>query len=252
MLTIQAKARKRAASDSPEAEDPDGVERKTFTLEIKDETKGQVEAVFSTFNVKDHDDDWTLPGAFGDADVLIGSWSHGTVFGDPPVGLGTIRETEKDARLEGQYFLDTFEGKEQFTTVKNVGPRQQWSYSYEVLETGEITEEMRQAGVTRVIKKAEVYEISPVMRGAGVRTRTLVAKDKTSAPAAPPDPAAEEIARKAAEEQAAAEKKIADDAAETERVNGERAAAELKARTADAVEEFHRIQRTHQRLGLTQ
>ena len=254
MLTLQTKSRKRGASDATEFQDAPGVERKTFMLEIKDEATGQVEAVFSTFNVKDHDDDWTLPGAFGDADVLIGSWSHGTVFGDPPVGLGTISETEKDARLVGQYFLDTFEGKEQFTTVKRVGPRQQWSYSYEVLETGEITEELRQAGVTRVIKKAEVFEISPVMRGAGVRTRTVVAKNKPSDPPPvdppapdPPAATAEEIAAKAVEDEIAAKQKIADDASALER---ERAEAELKARTAAAVEEFHRIQRTHKRLGL--
>lgn len=246
MLTIQTKARNRAASDPSESED--GVEQKRFMLEIKDESTGQVEAVFSTFNVKDHDDDWTLPGAFGDVDVLIGSWGHGTVYGEPPVGLGTINETEKDARLVGQYFLDTFEGKDQFTTVKRVGPRQEWSYSYKVLETGEITEELRQAGVTRVIKKAEVFEISPVMRGAGVRTRTVVAKQKAGDPAIP---TAEEIAAtKAAEAQSAAEKKNADDAAERERVNAERAAAELKERTVAAVEEFHRIQRTLKRLRL--
>jgi hypothetical protein len=262
MLTLQTKSRKRAASDPSDPDDAD-VERKTFTLEIKDEEKGQVEAVFSTFNVKDYHDDWTLPGAFGDVDVLIGSWGHGTVFGDPPVGLGTISETAKDARLIGQYFLDTFEGKEQFTTVKKVGPRQEWSYSYEVLETGEITEELREKGVRRVIKKAEVFEISPVMRGAGIRTRTVVAKRKAADPpvvdppvADPPAQTAEETVATAADAQAAAdqatrEQKAVDDAAALERANAERATAELKARTEEAVEEFRRIQRTHQRLGLT-
>ena len=248
MLTLQTKSRKRAASDPSDADDADGVERKTFTLEIKDEATGKVEAVFSTFNVKDYHDDWTLPGAFGDVDVLIGSWGHGTVFGDPPVGLGTISETEKDARLIGQYFLDTFEGKEQFTTVKKVGPRQEWSYSYEVLETGEITEDLRQAGVRRVIKKAEVFEISPVMRGAGIRTRTVVAKQKA---ADAPAETAEEIAAKAAEQKAVDEQKTSDDAAAIARADEERiAAVEQKERTKIAVEEFHRVRRTLERLKL--
>lgn len=171
--------------------DDNSIERKSFTVEIKDETQGVVEAVFSTFGVKDKDNDWTEPGAFdGNDEVLIGAWAHSSVYGTPPVGKGTIRTTEKDARLEGQYFLDTFEGKEQFTTVKNVGPKQEWSYSYYVLETGEITEKMQQMGVQRVLKKVEVLEISPCMRGAGIRTRTVTAK--TAPVPTPPDPAIEE------------------------------------------------------------
>lgn len=219
------------------------IERKSFFLEIKDEVKGQVEAVFSTFGVKDKDNDWTEPDAFdGNDEVLIGAWSHGTVYGERPVGKGMIRVTEKEARLDGAYFMDTFEGKEEFTTVKNVGKIQEWSYSFYVLETGEITEKLRQLGVGRVLKKVEVLEISPVMRGAGVRTRTVAAK--AASPDAP-DPAVEDPPAKSPEElaneQAALDRKAQDD---------ERAAAELKASTRAAVEEFHRVQRTLKRLRL--
>lgn len=243
----------------------EGVERKSFILEIKDETKGEVEAVFSTFGVKDHDGDWTLPGAFDtETEVLIGHWGHQTVWGEPPVGKGMIKETEKDARLIGNYFLDTIEGREQFTTAKNVGKKQQWSYSYNVLATGEITEKLRQLGVRRVIAKAEVFEISPVMRGAGIGTRTVAAKaaDALSSPDAAaelptpvPEPTAEEVAAKAAaahaaeeaEARALAEKTTADDAA---RAAATRVADEMKTRTIAAVDEFHRVQRTLKRLGV--
>lgn len=224
-----------------------GVERKSFTLEVKDETQGIVEAVFSTFGVKDHDNDWTEPGAFdGNGEVLIGSWGHRTQrSGLPPVGKGKIQETEKDARLNGQFFLDTIEGREQFATVKNVGRMQEWSYSYFVLEEGEVTEKMRQMGVQRVLKKLDVIEISPVYRGAGVRTHTVSAKSA-------PEPTPEEIAAKKAEEDAAAEKKVIDDAAKEAETKAqtEREAAELKANTKAAVEEFHRVQRNLRRLKL--
>lgn len=153
------------------------LERKSVTLEIKDAAKGEVEAVFATFGVIDHHGDWTEPDAFKDgAEVLIGSWGHATVFGEPPVGKGVIKVTKKDARLVGTYFLDTVAGKEQFTTVKNVGAQQEWSYSFEIKSTGEVTEELRQRGVQRVLAKMLVHEVSPVMRGAGIDTRTVGAK----------------------------------------------------------------------------
>lgn len=152
-------------------------ERKSVTLEIKDAEKGQVEAIFATFDVIDHHGDWTEKDAFEDgAEVLIGSWGHATVFGEPPVGKGVIKVTKKDARLVGNYFLDTVAGKEQFTTVKNVGGKQEWSYSFEIKSTGEVTEELRQRGVQRVLSKLLVHEVSPVMRGAGIDTRTVTAK----------------------------------------------------------------------------
>ncbi len=191
-------------------------------------------------------------------EVLIGDWSHGTLFGRPPVGKGVIKVTDKDARLVGKYFLDTFEGREQFATVKNVGGKQQWSYGYNVKEAGELTEELRQRGVRRVIKKSEVLEISPVLRGAGIRTRTVLAKVKGTE--TPPEPTAEELAAKKladeAAEKVASDKAAADAAAAAEKAaqeksEADRAAAELKVRTEEAAEDFRRIQRTHARLGLT-
>jgi len=144
---------------------------------VKDAGKGLVEAVFSTFNVKDKQGDWTLPGAFdGNGEVLIGAYGHRTWFGEPPVGKGVIESSEQDARLVAQFFVDSFAGKELFTVVKNLGPMQQWSYGYDVAETGELTAELEQRGVRRVLKKLLVHEISPVLVAAGIGTRTVATK----------------------------------------------------------------------------
>jgi phage head maturation protease len=75
--------------------------------------------------------------------------------------------------------LDTFK------TIKGTGELQEWSYGFNVLETGEVTEAMRQAGVWRVIKKSEVYEVCPVMLGAGVGTETVDIKSAPSSAARP-------------------------------------------------------------------
>lgn len=152
-------------------------QRKSCVFSIKDAERGQVEAVFATFDRVDKHGDWYTSSAFEDgAEVLIGSWGHGTAFGEPPVGKGVIKVTRKDARLVGGYFLDTIAGRDQFSVLKNVGSRQEWSYSFEILGTGEVTPELRQLGVQRVLSKLLVHEVSPVMRGAGIDTRTVAAK----------------------------------------------------------------------------
>jgi HK97 family phage prohead protease len=152
---------------------------KSLHFKVKDEEKGIVTAVFSTFGVKDHDWDLTLPGAFEDgAEVLISAYGHKSWMGAKPVGKGVIHADEKEAWLEGQFFLDTIDGADTFKTIKGTGELQEWSYGFDVLETGEITEAMRQIGIMRVIKKARVYEVCPVMLGAGVNTRTLDVKER--------------------------------------------------------------------------
>lgn len=159
-------------------------ETKTLTFEVKDAEKGIIEAVFSTFGVKDHDEDVTLPGAFDNgAKVAISSYGHRSWLGEMPVGRGAIRVENDRAVLEGKFFMSTDRGRETFETVKQMGELQEWSYGFDVLETGEITEELRQKGVRRVLKKVRVYEVSPVLRGAGIDTETLVVKAAADPPA---------------------------------------------------------------------
>jgi hypothetical protein len=172
-----------------------------FEFKVKDADKGIVEAVFARFNVKDYDDDFTLPGAFEEgAPVLISAYGHKTWMGYKPVGRGTIHSDQEKAWLDGQFFMDTIEGLDTFKTIKGTAELQEWSYGYKVLETGEVNEEMRQRGIWRVIKKAAVFEVCPVMLGAGIDTETvdLKSRETTAPPAdAPKPPTAEELALKA-------------------------------------------------------
>lgn len=53
------------------------MDTKGLRVEIKDEAKGQIKAVFSTFNVIDSDRDVTVPGAFADGEAaLISQYGH--------------------------------------------------------------------------------------------------------------------------------------------------------------------------------
>lgn len=143
-------------------------------VEIKSADKGEVTAVFATFNVKDKDGDVTLPGAFQDgAEVVISSYQHTSWGGALPVGKGRIRTTKTEAMVDAQFFLDTAAGRDTFTVVKRLGPLQQWSYGFDTLEADRGTFKGEDV---QFLKKMLVHEASPVLVGAGVNTRTLAAK----------------------------------------------------------------------------
>lgn len=143
-------------------------------VEVKDADRGEVEAVFATLGVKDSDGDVTLPGAFEDgAEVVISAYGHTSWQGLLPVGKGTIREVGDEAILSSQFFMDTQAGKDTFTVVKNLGARGEWSYGYDPVKYSFGEQDGEQV---RFLESLKVFEVSPVLLGAGVGTRTLAAK----------------------------------------------------------------------------
>jgi Caudovirus prohead serine protease len=145
--------------------------------EIKNALKGEVSAVFSTFNVIDKDGDVTVPGAFRDgADVVISAYGHQSWSGALPVGHGKIRTTPAEAMLEGTFLMDTAHGRDTFNTVKALSDNglQEWSYGFDVLASDPGTFDGKDV---RFLKALKVHEVSPVLQGAGMNTRTLEAKD---------------------------------------------------------------------------
>lgn len=148
-------------------------------VEIKDAEKGEVAAIFSTFDVIDSDGDVTLKGAFTDgAPVAISAYGHQSWKGALPVGKGRIRETSTEAVMEGRFFMDTTHGADTFRTVKAMSEDdnlQEWSYSLANVKSEPGTVEGKRV---RVLKAIDVTEVSPVLKGAGVNTRTLTTKGK--------------------------------------------------------------------------
>jgi hypothetical protein len=151
---------------------------KTLTnVEVKDDDTGTVRAVFATLGVKDHDGDVILPGAIEDgAPVRISAYGHGSWAGRLPVGKGVIREVGNEAVFEGAFFTDTTDGLDTYRTMKNLGELGEWSFSLDVTETepGELDGEP----VTFIKSIRGQTEVSPVLRGAGVNTRTLDIKGR--------------------------------------------------------------------------
>ncbi len=127
---------------------------------------GSVTAVFSTFDVVDSDDDIVLASAFTHGQAVPMTWAHRW---DMPVGKGQILVEETQAVFDGAFFIDTDTGLEAYRTVKAMGALQEWSWGFRVLDA--VYEERDQKYI-RIIKRAEVFEVSPVLVGAGVGTYT--------------------------------------------------------------------------------
>lgn len=155
------------------------MDQKTIRLEVKDADRGQVRAVVSTYNVIDKDGDVTLPGAFEEgATVPISAYGHKSWEGALPVGLATLKSGARAAVAEGQFFMDTTHGRDTFTTVKELAAQGlgEWSYGYDPVKYSFGEHEGQQV---RFLEQVKVHEVSPVLLGAGVDTRTLSAKGGT-------------------------------------------------------------------------
>jgi len=155
------------------------MERKSFTgIELKKDKPGSFIARIATLNVIDKDGDVTIPGAFPvGKSILISSYQHGSWSGGLPVGKGGIAEKGDDVLVEGEFNLNTDTGKEHYETIKFAPELQEWSFGFTALETEEGAD-WNGVKVSRILKKIDVFEASPVLRGAGVNTALLAIKSE--------------------------------------------------------------------------
>ena len=136
---------------------------------------GEFECCFATLGVVDHDGDWIARRAFKRQAVRIASWGHD--WGALPVGRGAIREEGDEALCRGAFFLDTEGGRETYATLKGLDDLAQFSFGFDILDSGPGKVDGQPV---RILRKLEVYEVSPVLLGAGINTRlTAIAKART-------------------------------------------------------------------------
>jgi hypothetical protein len=142
---------------------------KTFEAVEFKAASGRGTALFAAYNAVDKDGDVTLEGAFEDgAPIIVSAWQHTSWQTALPVGKGRIRTSRKGAMADIEFF-DTPTGREHAETVHQLGRMCQWSYGFDIVdsERGKF-----QGRGVRFLKKMLVHEVSPVLVGAGVGTRT--------------------------------------------------------------------------------
>ena len=155
---------------------------KSIDLEIKNDEKGEVAAVFSVFDKIDSDGDIVKSGSiksgFKSGDVPM-VWAHKW---DMPIGKGQIEQDDNKATFKGQFFMDTESGREAYNLVKAMGDLQQWSFGFKVddSEYGKISKDgSDEEENVRYLKGLTVYEVSPVLVGANQETYTMAIKSNT-------------------------------------------------------------------------
>lgn len=194
---------------------------KCFTgVEIKDAEKGLIKAVIATIGVVDKDEDVITADAIREgAKVTMSCYGHDAVYGDLPAGRGTLSIDGNSVVFDGKAFLNTTRGRDSFEVLKEMGADQEWSFGFRILGAEVPDEEWKKKGARRMLTKLDAFEVSPVIRGAGVNTRTLAVKSEE----ATVDPAAEaarlETVRKEKEEAEAARIKAEVEAKELARLN---------------------------------
>lgn len=139
-----------------------------FKADLTEE--GQLEAVFSVFDVIDRDGDIVLASAIKNGKEIPLVWAHNWSM---PIGKGTIVNDGKKATFKGQFFLDTTWGQDAYRTVRGMGDLQEYSWGFQVLEQekGE-----KDGKVVNFIKRTEEFEVSPVLIGANRDTHTVEVK----------------------------------------------------------------------------
>jgi hypothetical protein len=150
-------------------------ETKTLALALKaDAPEGSFVATFATLGVVDAHRDVTMPGAFEDGKaVLVGPYQHDWL--GLPTGKGVIRVDDDQARVDGEFFLDTEHGKATYLTVKNAGELMEWSYVFTVTKASEGDFDGPDGTVipdVRFLEGLDVWSVDPVLKGAGVGTGT--------------------------------------------------------------------------------
>lgn len=155
-------------------------ETKSILVEKMDD-EGHGLARLVDMNAIDHDGDTYTLGAF--------SWKEGGEQWVPLLpahqrtamsfGKARVYEEGNLAFAELYLNLNTAAGKDWHSTLKfdlvTGRPAQEWSYGFSVLDA---VNEQRGTEKVRNLKRLDVHEVSPVIRGAGVGTGTLTMKSR--------------------------------------------------------------------------
>jgi hypothetical protein len=151
---------------------------KSLTIEKMDDA-GTGLARIAQLSGVDHDGDTYEPGAFSWKEGG-GQWVQMLPAHDRramPYGKAWIYEEGDWAMAQLHLNLDTQAGKDWYSTLKfdlaKGQPVQEWSYGYQVLDADfQVRGDQR----VQVLKRLDVDEISPVIRGAGNGTGTISIK----------------------------------------------------------------------------
>lgn len=160
---------------------------------------GSVTAILGHVGVVDRDGDILDPGSMRPAPhIVLSAWAHSAIQGggEPPVGRAVRVWEEGGAILADVVFDDTPAGRKACERISRERP--DWSFGLRLMVERPLTEDERRRGARRALRSFELFEVSPVDKGASVAQGTahaccgacaLGATGKAHTPCdSPPDP----------------------------------------------------------------
>lgn len=140
---------------------------KSFELKAKEDETGMIAGFFSTYDEEpDSYGDIIRPGAFTETIKKRAESGHpfplcfNHDFSQVIGAVDKIEDTEKGPYIEA-HFLDTALAQDVRKMLKS-GAIYQFSFAYDVLGWEDPTKEQREKGISNVLTKLEVFEISVV------------------------------------------------------------------------------------------
>lgn len=143
---------------------------------LQEQDTGRVQAVVATLGVVDLDGDRVMPGCIdGPCRVTLSDWEHASwSAGSPPIGVGECYIDGDYLVFDGEFF-GTERAQAARNMIRDLGDRCEWSWGFLVDQ-----ESVDHEG-NRCLDKVTIYEVSPVMRAAGVSTGTRFIKSTRTA-----------------------------------------------------------------------
>jgi hypothetical protein len=147
-----------------------------------DADEGSVVAKIATFGVIDRDGDVLAPGSVKAGPVMMSAFQHTSWKGAPPIGTGETYIDGDALMFKGRFLTETTHGKDAWLTVKALADQElgEWSFSLKNVVSESTTVDGRKANL---LKAFDIHEVSPVIVGASIDTKTVSVKADAVEPA---------------------------------------------------------------------
>ena len=147
----------------------DTPQTKSLLLKCPDlsDAEGRVSLKVATLGVIDRDGDVIVAGAVGRKEVLLGPFQHRIMQGAPPIGRGVLYEQDGELRFDGQFNLEMTSAQETFSAMRFAPELTEVSFGFYTVK-----QSPGMVGTTpaNFLEELDPFEVSPVLRGAGIGT----------------------------------------------------------------------------------
>ena len=141
------------------------------TPEVPDGAEMRATFVVATMGVEDQDGDILVPGSVGVQRCMLGGWQHTISRGTIPIGKAGLHEDQDKLIADVEFNPNIQAAVETWHSIKFAPELVEVSFGLLPKQWG------WGENYVRMIQKMDVFEVSPVLRGAGIGTGVMSVKE---------------------------------------------------------------------------